>query len=452
MKEGKRRKPSDRIGSSQEPTGEAITLIEGVENPYAKEVDKGHKVDPRAQKIFICGVVLVILFIAGLILPRDIAGVNNLAGYDLSYWAEDLRERFLMLVTALTILGGEATPSAWVDAAIVLNTSEQFLVVIFAGAGLGLTGAVYQSTLRNALAAPSTLGIMTGATFGAVMWVVLFYSNTLAGRYTQYSYSATDPTRITVWENGSQHVIIYEPGPLRLFWDNWGVAVCSFIGCVVVAGIILLIVRVSGRQKVSNIALIIIGSVISATFGAVMEAIRYYYTVTDPWGAKTEMLKTVQSASFYRDFGILDIVSISIPLLAVLLLILYLRPRLMLLTFNEDEARSMGTDTRRIKLVMIALTTLLVAIIVSFCGVVGFLGFLVPHLTRRVVGPTLSYLLPASAVVGAIFLMGAWDLLLIINSAYSTAVGMYISLFGAVIFLITALRQRGGDTRGDWRI
>jgi iron complex transport system permease protein len=117
---------------------------------------------------------------------------------------------------------------------------------------------------------------------------------------------------------------------------------------------------------------------------------------------------------------------------------------MMLLAFEEGESRTMGIDARRMQIVVVGLCTLLTAIIVSFCGAVGFVGFLVPHLARRLVGPNFKYLLPASVVLGGVFVLGAYLLLMVtLGGSYQTMLGMFISIGGAAVFLVTALRGRG---------
>jgi len=111
----------------------------------------------------------------------------------------------------------------------------------------------------------------------------------------------------------------------------------------------------------------------------------------------------------------------------------------------------MGVDVRRMRVVVVGLCTLLTAILISFCGQVGFVGFLVPHLARRLVGPDFGYLLPASTVLGGVFVLGAYILLLMtLGSSYDTMVGMFISIGGAAVFLVTALRGKGG-ARGEFK-
>lgn len=110
----------------------------------------------------------------------------------------------------------------------------------------------------------------------------------------------------------------------------------------------------------------------------------------------------------------------------------------------------MGVDSKRTQIIVVAVCTLLTAIIICFCGRVGFVGFLVPHLARRAVGPNFKYLLPASMAFGAVFVLGSYLLVaVLLGPEYETMVGMFISIFGAAIFLIQVLRGigRGGGLR-----
>jgi iron complex transport system permease protein len=97
----------------------------------------------------------------------------------------------------------------------------------------------------------------------------------------------------------------------------------------------------------------------------------------------------------------------------------------------------------------VGLCTLLTAIIVSFVGAVGFVGFLLPHLTRRLVGPNFRYLLPGAMVLGAVFVLAAYILVAaLLGPDFETMSGMYISIFGAVVFLELVIRNKGGARNG----
>ena len=134
----------------------------------------------------------------------------------------------------------------------------------------------------------------------------------------------------------------------------------------------------------------------------------------------------------------------SITIICVVVVLLF-RQRMMVLSLGNEEARSLGVDSKRTQIIVVAVSTLLTAIIISFCGRIGFVGFLIPHLARRMVGPNFKYLLPAAMALGALFVIIAYLIVsCTLGPDYETMVGMFISIGGSAIFLVQALRGAGG--------
>lgn len=408
-----------------------IRIDEGDDdNSYASSVEAGHKVDPRAQVIFVLCVVLVVLYAVGLVIPKDMLNVwlhqsGYNAGYSFSWFVEDLQQNVSSLMAVLT--GNDNGPVPY------SSTMLRYVVIALSGAGLALCGAVYQGSFKNALVSPSTLGVTSGATLGMMLWVVFFVTDT--GDNVSWLTSA-DASGVA---SGADLI------------SSYGLALLSFVGCLLVVGAVLLIMRLANNGKMSGIMMIICGQVVGGVIGAVCNSIRYYYVAIDPYSVKSQLLTDLTIASFYRNFGVLDVLAVFVPILVVFIVIMRMRTQLSLLAFDEAEARTLGVETRRLQFVTVGLCTLLTAIIVSFCGRVGFVGFLVPHMARRLVGPSFKYLLPATTVLGAVFVLGAYLLLACtLGPSFETMVGMFISIFGAAVFLVTALTGKGG-ARGQFK-
>ncbi|MDR3136703.1 MAG: iron ABC transporter permease [Coriobacteriales bacterium] len=140
------------------------------DNEFAESVNKGHRIDPRAQKIFICVITLLVVYVVSLITPTDMLNqvlhMTRETGYVFSWFVEDLQKNASGLIAALT---GQATSQV-----SYASTMIRHVVIALAGAGLALCGAVYQGSFRNALAAPSTLGVMSGVQLGLMVFIVLF--------------------------------------------------------------------------------------------------------------------------------------------------------------------------------------------------------------------------------------------------------------------------------------
>ena len=410
-------------------TKQGISLVDEEEgNAYAAAVDEGHKVDPRLQKIFIMVVALVAIYFVGLIIPKDMlnealhnTGYNS--GYSFSWFVEDLLYNVNGLVGVLT--GHD-------DGVISFgNTMIRYVVIMVTGAGLALTGAMYQGSFKNALISPSTLGVNSGAGLGMMIWIVFFV--------------AEDGSNVA-WLDSFKGTA----GTPDYLWSMYSLSLISFLGCLIIVGVVLAVFKAGSRGGSNPIMMIITGQIIGSILGAVSGSIRYWYIAENPYGVKAQLLTDLAIASFYRDYTWIDIFAIGLPLLLAFAVVWRMSGRMMLFSFDEGEARTMGVNTRKMQIAIVGVGTLLTAVLISFCGQIGFVGFLVPHMARRLVGPNFHYLLPATALMGGLFVLCAYILVsATLGPDYETMVGMFISIGGAAIFLITALRGKGG-TRGEF--
>ena len=411
---------------------ENISLDEPQLNDYAAQVAKGHGMDPRARTVLIVCVVLACVYAVGLVVPKDMlnealhyAGYNQ--GYSFAWFVQSLQENVAGLAA---LLSGNAGSSSPVGYQMLL-----YVVVALTGAGMALSGAVYQGSFKNELVTPSALGVMGGSTLGMAVFIALFVRDDGSGF-----------TGLRDLFTGAG-----AGDALAAMWASYGLAVCSFAGCLLVVGLVVFTMRVLNRGQLSGIGMILTGQVIGAVCGGIVSVIRYYFIYTNPEGAQAYALQQIQVSSFFRHYTPADVIAILIPVLACFALIMSLNQKMMLLTLSEDEARSLGADTSAIKVVLVGACTLLTAIIVSFCGHTGFVGFLAPHIARRLVGPNFRFLLPASMAVGAVFVLGSYVLVqMTLGPAYETVAGVFISIFGACVFLYTAIRSGGGE-RSEFR-
>lgn len=411
-------------------TADGIDFLDGADNAYAASVDAGHRIDPRAQKIFIAGVVLLSVYVVSCLLPQGLLSFlvvsgpsNGFGSATAAVYVQDFGENLKSLFAVLIGQGQNASYgyTGWM---------LRLVVVALAGASLALSGAVYQGSFKNALVSPSTLGVMTGANFGLMVWAL---GITAAGGTVSFAVKAFDPSNVFDYLSSSM-----------------GLAIVSFACCLLVVALVLVTVRM--LNSTSAIVMIITGQMIGGVLGAVNNVVRYYYLSTDPYGQMTEILTQYQIASFYREFSVVDVAVIALALGLTFAVVMHYRQKMMVLSLEETEQRTLGIETRRMQILVVGVCTLLTAIVVSFCGTVGFVGFLVPHLARRLVGPNFKYLLPASAVIGALFVLGAYEIVLVtFGPEFDDMVGMYISIFGAVVFLVTALRGKGVSFGGFGR-
>ena len=267
---------------------------------------------------------------------------------------------------------------------IVLNVRlPRVLLAIIAGAGLAMSGAAFQALFANPLAAPDTLGVATGASFGAVMGIQLMSLAT-------------------------------------------GLSAVFFV---------IVISRV--RNTSSILMIILSGMVVGALFSALVSLVKY---AADPQDV-------LPSITFWMMGALTGATKSSVlagtPMVLLGMLILWLlRWRLNVTTLPTDEAASLGIPVRRIRAGVIIAATMITASVVSMCGLIGWVGLLVPHAARMVFGANNRFVLPASMVMGALFM-------LVIDTVARTATQSEIpvSILTAVVgapFFIYLLRRTGG--------
>ena len=426
--ERRRRAEQKRLA---DPTSIDIEFVDGgdAENMYAQTVDAGHKVDERVQRIFVICIVLVVVYLIGLLAPKALIDALSV---EAATNTGDLSQLFSRITPAELVSATQGRIATVVGE--FQGTSDghlfvRYIVIALAGAGLALSGAVYQGSFRNALVSPSTLGVMTGGQFGMTVWVIIACATAGDNAVTLALVSAAG--------DGTYSVTDY-------IATSYGLSICSFAGCFLVVGLVLLVMALSRGRAESGIMLIITGQVIGAVIGQFTNVVRYYYTTVDPWGDAAQLLQDLQVASFYRTFTWVDLVCIGVPLALTFVVVMRLRDKMAALAFDRSEQRTMGVDTKVVNVAVVGLCTLLTAIIISFCGTVGYVGFLVPHLARRLVGPNFKYLLPAATALGAVFVLSAYVLLEItVGADYASLTGVFISIAGAAVFVATAIGGKG---------
>ena len=391
-------------------------------NPYADAEDERHSMDKRLRTILIMIVVLLLVMLFVSIFPTEIFSVER-ADSTIGTLASEMGMAFQGLLS--TLMGQESMYSSYV---------LTIVVTVIAGAALGVSGGVYQGALKNALASPSTLGVTSGGTLGMIIFVIFVYPHTI----TNFSGSISDFSEATSQLDTFGYIAEY-----------YGTFLCSLIGCIVVVALVMAMALIAGRGKLSNASLVIAGQVFTAVIGVVITWIRLYLTT---FGTEDQiaLLLQSQSVSFNGLYTGPLVLAFAIPIAICIIIIFCMSSRLSLLAFNDEEARSMGISTTRTRNLMVAVCTIMTALVISFCGPVGFVGFMVPHIARNMIGPDFRYLLPACAVIGAILVCGVYFFTeLGIPGLPSGSTGTFTSIVGCIMFLVMALRQRG-SSNGQW--
>jgi iron complex transport system permease protein len=271
----------------------------------------------------------------------------------------------------------------------------RILIGALVGAALACAGATMQGIFRNPLADPGLLGIGAGGGLGAVLAI----TTGLAG--------------------------------LSL----WALPVAAFIGAIGTAFLVYSLSMVRGRSDTTS--LLLAGMAVSALLGALTTIVilfaRDYYAVQSA-------LSWLFGGLHGRGWDYLGVAFI--PILAALFATLLYSRELNLLLTGEEAAQSLGVNVPRTRFILLAISSLLTGAAVSIAGGISFIGLMIPHALRLIVGPDYRVLLPASALGGALFLVIADTVSRLILQPEEIQVGILTALLGAPFFLFLLWQRR----------
>ena len=272
---------------------------------------------------------------------------------------------------------------------------------LFAGAGLAVAGVVMQCILRNPLASPFTLGISSSAAFGA-SFAIIFLG---AGSSMTSTVSINNPYITTV---------------------------CAFLFSLVATGSILLLTKIT---RVSAETMILAGVAISAMFSAGLSFMQYIATDSQLGNIVAWTFGDLGKATWSWNSLIL------LVLLPVVLYYFYKRWDYNAMDAGEDTAKGLGVNTERERVVGMILSSVLSAFIVSFFGIIAFIGLLGPHIARMIIGSDHRYLIPLSIILGAIVLVTADGVGQVILYPSVVPVGIITSMLGGPLFIYLLIRR-----------
>ena len=296
------------------------------------------------------------------------------------------------LAELFSVLTGQPV-GANVEMVVLQVRGPRVLAAVLVGAALAAAGTAYQGMFRNPLVSPDILGVSTGAALGAVLAIFL-----------------------------SKEILL-----TQIFAFGGGLAA---VGLVYAVGS-----RLRGHDPL--LALVLTGVVIGTLLGSAIALLKY---LADPYNqlpAITFWLLGSLAAISPKD------ISYAMPLVLIgLAPMLLLRWRMNLLALPDDEARALGVDTRRLRTIVIACATLMTASVVAISGIIGWVGLLVPHAARLLVGPDFVRLLPLAMLIGASFML-AVDTLCRTLAMIEVPPGVLTALIGTPFFLwLFALARR----------
>jgi len=292
--------------------------------------------------------------------------------------------------TILSPIFPQLTVSSTINTIVWQIRLPRILAALLVGASLSMAGTAFQGIFKNPLVSSDLLGVSNGAGFGAAL-AILF--------------------------SGSGIVI-------QIF---------AFIFGIISVSITYLI---SKAYKAGGILILILSGVaISAFFNSLISAIKF---VADPEDKLPEIVYWLMGslASITMD----EIIMIIIPLFIGFIILYLLRWQMNILAMGDEEAQSLGLNPSRVRLIIIAACTLLTSAAVSISGIIGWIGMIIPHMARIVVGPDNKILIPASLSLGASFLLLIDNISRVVISI-EIPIGILTSIIGVPLFLY--LLRRG---------
>jgi len=294
--------------------------------------------------------------------------------------------------------GAEADPRI---ATVVLEIRlPRMLTAMAVGAALAMAGACLQGLFRNPLADPGLIGVSSGGAIGSILAIS--------------SLGTIAPT-------GGLLAELYVP-------------FLAIVGAMCTTFAVYKVARIAGKTHIST--LLLAGIAVNALAGAVVGAILY---MSDNDALRRFTFWTLGSlhTTTWKSFLILA------PVVFIPMAILpRFRTALNAFLLGEAEAYHLGFNTQRVKRIVILLCALMVGVTVAFCGLIGFVGLVVPHLVRMIWGPDFRRLIPASALMGALLVMAADLLARTVNAPSEIPIGVVTSLVGAPFFLYLIYRRK----------
>ncbi|MGZ7151763.1 FecCD family ABC transporter permease [Bacillus sp. BC08] len=277
---------------------------------------------------------------------------------------------------------------------IITSRLPRVVAALLVGAFLAISGALMQGMTRNYLASPSIMGVTDGAAFVITL------------------------------------CMIFLPG-----MSSIGMVICSMIGSALGAGIVFGFGSLL-QNGLSPVRLAIIGTVIGTFLSSVSAAMASYFQIS-------------QNVSFWFNAKLdqvdPNIIKITIPFGIIgIVLALLISKSITILSLGEEVSINLGQRTKLVKAMSILSVIFLTGTAVALVGKVGFVGLIIPHITRFIIGVDYKWILPCAGVIGGVFLALCDVLSRFVNYPFETPIGVVTSLIGIPFFLYL-IRTRGGE-------
>ena len=271
----------------------------------------------------------------------------------------------------------------------------RIILATLTGSLLAMAGAVYQAIFQNPMADPYVIGISSGAAFGATIAIIFL--------------------------------------PPMMLLGNSIVSLAAFLSAILTSILVYFISKT--KRGVDTFSLLLTGVVISTVLSSFISLMLLAHQ-DEAMKIMTWTMGSFNAKSWNH------VLTILIPTVIGIFFTIYHGKDLNVLVMGEEEAMTMGLDTKRLKRNMLLICALLTSIAVSVSGIIGFVGLIVPHFIRLIFGSEHKFLLKASFVFGAIFMLLSDTIARSLIDGFEVPVGIITSLIGGPLFLILLVRYR----------
>lgn len=270
----------------------------------------------------------------------------------------------------------------------------RIIAAVIIGAALAVSGSAFQAMFVNPLVSPGILGVLSGASFGAALGMVLGWS----------------------W-----------------FFIN----LSTFIFGMLAVLFALTISFIYSSAK--NMIILVLGGIISSSlFSALLSIVKYS---ADPYDALPAITYWLMGSLSFSTSNI--VWNLSIPMLIGILILIFFSKYLNALSLGDEEAKALGVDTIKIKIIVIITATFISALSVIMAGIIGWIGLIIPHIARLLFGADNKVILPSSALLGAIFLLIVDNTSRMIFS-FEIPIGIVTAIIGIPIFILVLKNAKRG--------
>jgi iron complex transport system permease protein len=267
----------------------------------------------------------------------------------------------------------------------------RLILAVSAGAGLSLSGVMLQALLRNPLAEPYILGVSSGAGLGAVIGILFFSASAYIG-------------------------------------------IMAFIGGAVTIFIVCKLAKIDTRISPEN--MIIAGILVNALFSSIL---MFFVSNTSNAKMHSVIWWLLGNLQVYK---LSQVIIVSMAGLAGFLIAFIFSRELDAISLGEEEAVHLGIDMEKLKIIFLLISSLVTSIVVSVCGIIGFVGLMMPHLARRLVGPGHRMLLVSSVLMGGAFLLLCDMFSRAIMAPKEVPIGVITAFLGAPFFIYVLKKSR----------